>query len=188
MNKIRRLERNHWKIQFSWVKAHIGITGNELADKLAKETSADKQIQITYNKVPKSAIPTKFRESALQQWQRRWNNTIKGALTKSFFPTVTGRLKLHLSISPEFTAIVTGHGKARYYLHRFHIIDDPSYTCNRAEQTINHLIYQCQDKKEQRLEFIKQIRNNGGTWPVTNHELVAKHLQAFSKFAQSLLL
>ena len=32
--------RNEWKIEFSWVKAHAGKEGNELADRLAKEASA----------------------------------------------------------------------------------------------------------------------------------------------------
>jgi ribonuclease HI len=35
--KISSLERNKWTIEFSWVKAHVGIYGNELADKLAKD-------------------------------------------------------------------------------------------------------------------------------------------------------
>jgi ribonuclease HI len=34
--KVSRLERANWKIEFSWVKAHVGTFGNELGDQLAK--------------------------------------------------------------------------------------------------------------------------------------------------------
>jgi len=41
IEKIRRkvtgMEKIDWKIQFCWVKAHVGIQGNELTDTLAKE-------------------------------------------------------------------------------------------------------------------------------------------------------
>jgi ribonuclease HI len=33
--KVASLERNEWRIKFSWVKAHTGTHGNEIADRLA---------------------------------------------------------------------------------------------------------------------------------------------------------
>jgi ribonuclease HI len=35
--KVAILERSGWQISFSWVKAHIRVDGNELADKVAKK-------------------------------------------------------------------------------------------------------------------------------------------------------
>jgi ribonuclease HI len=50
------MEIREWEIWFKWTKAHVGTSGNELADKLAKEASVKKEIPISYNRVPKSAI------------------------------------------------------------------------------------------------------------------------------------
>ena len=33
---VTALEEKNWKIQLTWVKAHVGLYGNEMADKLAK--------------------------------------------------------------------------------------------------------------------------------------------------------
>jgi ribonuclease HI len=53
---LSKLQRTNWTIVFSWVKAHMGIMGNELADQIAKAAVRDNQNTITYNRIPKSTI------------------------------------------------------------------------------------------------------------------------------------
>jgi ribonuclease HI len=52
---VHEFETREWKIRFRWVQAHAGTSGNELADKLAKEASGKKDIPISYNRVPKKS-------------------------------------------------------------------------------------------------------------------------------------
>jgi hypothetical protein len=54
---------------------------------------------------------------------------------------IEGRLKIKLNLTQNFTAIVTGHGKTKAYLHRFKIIKEPTCPCGTAEQTMDHLIF-----------------------------------------------
>jgi ribonuclease HI len=60
------LNKNNWRIEFKWVKAHVGIHGNEIADRLTKE--ATKNHHETYNRLPKSAIKRDNRQQSIRKW------------------------------------------------------------------------------------------------------------------------
>jgi hypothetical protein len=106
----------NWKIEFKWVKAHAGIFGNEIAYRLAKE--ATQNHYVTYSRVPRSAIKKDTRKESIRKWQRQWEETTKGAITKEFYPTAENRMAVNLTLSPKVTTIMTGHGNIRSYLHR----------------------------------------------------------------------
>ena len=44
--KAITLENHNWRILFTWIKAHAGHYGNELADKLAKEAASKEYIYL----------------------------------------------------------------------------------------------------------------------------------------------
>ena len=140
--------------------------GNELADQLAKEASTDPNIEECYRKIPKSIISKEVKELDLELWQNEWNATAKGGTTKSFYPNIELRLTLKISPTPNFTTIVTGHGKINSYLHRFKIIENPVYPCNREDQTVDHIIYRC-ELHEQERNRLKADINSSEKWPVS---------------------
>ena len=39
--EIKRLEDLRWTVFFNWVKAHVRIKGNEMADRLAKKAATE---------------------------------------------------------------------------------------------------------------------------------------------------
>jgi hypothetical protein len=124
---VRHLTLLDWTIHFGWVKAHAGIVGNEMADTLAKEAAQDEDEQnIIYNRISTTTAATELKKEGIEKWQRKWEGTAKGALCRSFFPTVEQRLQVKLPITPEFTAMVTGHGKTKSYLHRFNLTESPA--------------------------------------------------------------
>jgi hypothetical protein len=91
-----------------------------------------------------------------------------------------------IPIFPEFTMMVTGHGKLRSYLYRFDIVDNPICPCGEEEQTSDHLIFKCKRLNKQRTDMIKQIKTSGGDWPTTNGKLVNNYLQIFVNFVKSI--
>ena len=39
--KIKQVEGQYWKVILNWLKAHVGIQGIEMADRLAKKVATD---------------------------------------------------------------------------------------------------------------------------------------------------
>jgi len=81
--------------------------------------------------------------------------------------------------------MVTGHGKTRAYLHRFKIIENATCSCNKGDQTIDHLLNLCTLLQTQR----ELLRNNvlkSGKWPVSKERLITKHLKSFLIFTKSI--
>jgi len=111
---------------------------------------------------------------------------VNGASCGSFFPKVDHKPKLRIPITPEFTAIISGHGKTKAYLNRFKLRENPMCPCNEGEQFVEHLIYVCSTLEPNRSDMIKLITTRGGIWPPRNNELVNKYLKIFTKFIKSI--
>jgi hypothetical protein len=95
--KVIEMESQNWKIEFNWIKAHAGHHGNELVDQLAKEAATSRDINVCYTRTPKSTVLRELNELSVTKWQSEWDNTTKGAITKSFLPKIVDRLKLKIN-------------------------------------------------------------------------------------------
>jgi len=136
---VRSLEKDTWSIHFTWVKAHNDNLWNELADQLAKNAASIRDRKTAYSRIPKSAVIKVIQEKGELQWQQEWNVSTKGETTKSFFPNIGERKSKRLQMGINLSTIVTGHGTARSYYHRFKIKDDPECVCRMGPQTTDHL-------------------------------------------------
>jgi len=136
-------------------------------------------MNIVFDWIPITSVASEINRKGLEQWQLQWNNAAKGAVCRSFFPNLEQRLKAKIPITPEFTALVTGHGKTRSYLHRFKLADDPMCPCNEGQQTSDHIIFECNIFEAQRGSMINKIVDSGGSRPPAKDKLttIYKHSQ-----------
>jgi hypothetical protein len=60
---------------FNWVKAGVGIKGNEMADRLAKKAALDDTGEIVYDNIPKETNSRREGE---------WDNQMAGVVDKLY--------------------------------------------------------------------------------------------------------
>jgi hypothetical protein len=178
--KLTEMGTINWKIHLCWIKAHVGIQGNELADTLAKEAAKNADIIECYKKVPKSIVISELGVISVVKWQREWDQTTKGEITKEYFPVVADRLNMKINITHNFTSIVTEHGNIRSYVHRLKIIETPTCSCGTKDQTIDHLLFKCELLNNERDSLISTVLKSD-VWPISKNEL-RKHFKILCSF------
>ena len=125
--RLPKLERSNWTVAFAWIKAYAGILGNELGDQLAKAAARVKDKTTSHSRILLSTLLRELEEESKLKWQQNWEESPKAAQTKQFYPRITDRLKSKIHIASNLTAMVSGHGKTRVYLHRFKILESATW-------------------------------------------------------------
>ncbi|KAJ4430954.1 hypothetical protein ANN_19547 [Periplaneta americana] len=173
-----------WNITYSWVKAHVGIFGNELADRLAKKAAREDTLH--YSKIPMSGVTKTLREESLAKWENQWQLAKNGAKTRRYFPQVSQRLALNIPLSAGLITMLTGHGRINAYYQRFRIIQDPTCSCNNGEETVDHILLECSKYNTARNKLERIINSKEGRWPPNRTDLITKYLKEYSKFIREL--
>jgi len=144
--KLNKLDKIY-KWSLSWVKAHVGLKGNEQADKLAKRGTQLKQATPNLPIAPVHTINEiiKFTNT---NWNTYWNGRIDCRQTKLWFPSPNPKISKEILKfnKMDFGTMIrwfTGH----CFLARHEaIIHNEDPTCNLCfldEQTPWHLLKEC---------------------------------------------
>jgi hypothetical protein len=64
---------------------------------------------------------------------------------------------MKINLTPNFTTMVTAHGKTRSYLYRFKMIESPECPCANGNQTVDHILYDCSELNNERGKLIAHI-------------------------------
>jgi hypothetical protein len=158
-----------------------------VSDTLAKEAVTNADIRECYKKVPKSVMLSELGGISVEKWQREWDQTTKGEITREYFPVVADRLKMKINITPKFTTMVTGHSNVRSYLHRFKIIETPICPCSTTHQATDHLLFECELLNKERDNLISTVLKTD-VWPISKNILIRKHFKVFAKFTNEISL
>ncbi|GBM63901.1 hypothetical protein AVEN_81629-1 [Araneus ventricosus] len=117
-------------VSLHWVKAHIGIEGNEAA----KASSGKPTVDIHLG-VPQRTAKTNIKKLLLEERQRRWNNSEKGRFTFDIFPEV----KVSRCIDRWYLAQAsTDHGPTPFYFKRFNL-KDCSCRCGKTPTMVSYI-------------------------------------------------
>lgn len=136
-------------LRLHWIPAHVGWDGNEAADALAKAQTA--RDTINWYALPSlSNLKRELNSQVMEEWQLRWDNEVRGAPARLFFP----RVRPNRLVTGLFAQLASGHGRFPQYFHRFGYAVDENCLCGQVG-TSTHYLLDC--------EFTADIRNKFAT-------------------------
>ena len=157
-NKMSQL-RALCDVRLYKVKAHDDVTGNDNADRLAKQAMRE-STPAPHNPVDYDTAKVLIHRAAVKDWQSRWHTCT--TQLRSILPKVAARRRRHLDncsrrTSTVITQLATGHFPVARYLseklgHR------PSPCACGLEETIEHLLLECQLHEDRRTQMLDSVQ------------------------------
>ena len=133
-------------VSFCWVPSHVGIYGNEVADKEAKKAVLEKEIG--YKKVPYSDMKIVIKQYIRNVWQERWaspsllNNIKYKKIRPNTLPWSSSNNSIR-GYETRLSRLRIGH---TLLTHRFIFEQSDPPVCDfcQAVLTVEHILVDCQ--------------------------------------------
>ncbi len=112
------------QIELAWVRGHSGVTGNKVADGMAKENTVAVHLSSPALERTGREIKKEIKGIAERQWQQWWRTIPHCGIAKSFFavPTTQHRNCIKWMSTKELTTLIqaaTGHGLFASHLSKW---------------------------------------------------------------------
>lgn len=143
------------------------------------------------NKISRLFNPlTTVYNDILDEWQCRWDNSIKGRHLYQYFPSVRDRLcKPWLEVDHCVAQFLTGHGNFKSKLFSFKLVPSPLCQCSRPEceyeQSAHHILWECSLWQRDRDIMLDNMQVVSGVLYYTDLVATAKNFRAFKRFCHT---
>ena len=159
-------------IRFHWIPSHVGLNGNERADKLAKDALDHPAVEI---KVTKESLEIykQIDDISKARWQQYWDDGFVGrhfyAIQKEVGKETRYSMRMNRKDETVITRLRMGRCKLNHYLHAMKCHPDGTCDTCGTPETICHLLMECQS------HTTLHLRLNEGSLQETNelHQILS---------------
>ena len=174
MDALNELSALSLSVTLTWIPAHKGHEGNELADTLAKRGAASMDPEHATNVgVPAATTKREIKDIAYAEWSKEWKATKGMNHAKTFYSHpdpikakyVYKLARLELG---RFIRIISGHNNLRFFQTKIGLWNDNQCRlCGRGFETLKHLLHDCPYLEISRRDiFLDQLPTNDMKWSV----------------------
>ncbi|GBM75744.1 Retrovirus-related Pol polyprotein from type-1 retrotransposable element R1 [Araneus ventricosus] len=124
------------------VKAHIGVAGNEEADRAEKAATQKKEVDVHLG-IPERTMKRLLKDSLLTHWQTDWDSReegVKGLFTRNIFTKVS---RIRCISNPYDIQVAKNHGLCPHYLRKFNLRDCSCRCGEDQDDTVLHYATTC---------------------------------------------
>ena len=121
-------------------RSFSGLSLSPSASFLISETIIKSSVPSPPGVLELGVIKRRITRLITEKWEEEWANSVSGAITKEFFPTVSSAKRPSCALyHPETTQILTGHSYLNFFQSKFNADVLHLCACQSDVETVHHM-------------------------------------------------
>ncbi|KAL2092947.1 hypothetical protein ACEWY4_010259 [Coilia grayii] len=184
MQLLAQLNNLGLSVHFCWVPAHMGLKGNETADKVAKEALGQESI-IVHVPLGKGEAKSFINAEIMNRWQDEWEANPKGRHYFSVQQQVGGKRITLVGLGRReevvYTRLRLGHAGINATLHVLGKSDGLCAEC-QVKEDVEHILFNCRKYTDHRTHWIEQAGEENVQNILKEEGMQSKNIKGLMKY------